>query len=581
MRFPIRSTLIVLTVILVFGCSSSDDPVAPVTQDVNSYLAGLPSWEEFSPKMQSNDGALGNPIGEVHWDEGVLYVCSMTPCSITETPEAIATFDPSTEILWLGSLIQGKTYLGGMTAMEELPIRQRAPLTIAIQLINNENIARTVNDPTMATVNQAISDLAISAENSPYKPSSTMSFEKMDCYSLEQGMLKMGMSVSYMGASVSGQLEMSRTYEEHSVVAFFRQKMFTVSLVLPQTPGDFFSTEFTVDDMKAQEDLGRIGPDNLPTFVSSITYGRILVMTMTSTYSETEMKAALQASYDGIVDVSGEVSTEQLEILRNSTINIVAVGGEEGNARDLIRTGDLGAYFMNDVDLTSALPVSYTIRNLANNSLAQVSETTDYEILECSTDAVAYYGDYDLWHNAVLQLPDGVDLSQGLGVGEITDADEIPNDLGANINVGYTLTFPGTSTGLPLDFVFHSPYGPMTYNDQEFSGSFHPSLSPGDVDNYGENDDFELTVTRVDPGYSILALGIWVGDNARESGETLRVYGENDLFLKEFTSGYLPHGGIQFMGMVSAVPLTRFYFNERAGGDDLCTKDFHFGVATE
>jgi len=564
---------------MIFGCSSDDDPVTPVTQNVNAYLAALPSWEEFSPKMQSIDGALGYPVGEVHWEDGQLYVCSMTSCSITETPEAIATFDPSTEILWLGSLIQGKTYLGGLAAMEELPIRQRDPLTIALQLIN-EDVHRTVDDPTMATVNQAIGELVTSAENSGYEPSSTMSFEKKDCYSLEQGMLKMGMSVSYMGASVSTQLEMNQTFEQQSVVAFFRQRMFTVSLVLPQTPGEFFSRDFTVGDMKAQEDLGRIGPGNLPTFVSSITYGRILVMTMTSTYSETEMKAALQASYDGIVDVSGEVSTEQLEILRNSTINIVAVGGEEGNARDLIRTGDLGAYFMNDVALTSAVPISYTIRNLANNSLAQVSETTDYEILECSTDAVAYYGDYDLWHNAVLQLPNGEDLVQGVGADEITDASQIATTPVGNTSLGKNLTFPGIATGLPLDFDFHTPKCEMVYNDQEFSASYYPCLSIGDVDNC-DDDDFEVTVTRIDQGYTVQAMGIWVGDSKREDGESLRVYGENDLFLQEFTGGVLPHGGIQFMGVVSAVPLTRFYFDEHSGGDDICTKDFHFGVASQ
>ena len=87
-------------------------------------------------------------------------------------------------------------------------------------------------------------------------------------------------------------------------------------------------------------------------------------------------------------------------------------------------------------------------------------------------------------------------------------------------------------------------------------------------------------MTRVDPGHSLLAMGIWVGHSARESGETLRIYGEDGLFLQEFTSGVLPHGD-QFMGVVSAVPLTRIYYNERAGGDDICTQDFHFGVAVD
>lgn len=579
MRFARVITLAFLTALLVPGCGSDDDPLAPDTQNVSEYLAALPTWEEFSPLLQSNDEANDYPIGEIHWDGDQIYVCRKTPCSITETPEAIATFDPSTEILWLGSLIQGRTYLGGIADMEELPIRQRAPLTIALQLINDD-VHRTIEDPTMATVNQAIGELVTSAEDSGYEPSSTMSFNKHECYSLKQGMLKMGMSASYMGVSVSAKLELSQTFEQTSVVAYFRQRMFTVSLVLPQTPSEFFSEDFTVADMKAQESLGRIGPDNLPTFVSSITYGRILVMTMTSTYSETEMKAALQASYDGIVDINASISTEQREVLENSTINIVAVGGEASGVLDLIRTGTLGNYFLNEVSLTSAVPISYTIRNLADNSLALVSETTDYDILKCSTDAVVYYNDYDLWHNAVLQLRNYREDLQGVGPAEITDCDEHGVTPDNNANMGYTLTFPGTSTGLSLDFTFNSPNGPITYNDNEFPSAYYPCLSPGDADNYGEDDDIEITVTRVDPGYNLLAMGIWVGHSDRENGETLRIYGESNIFLQEFTSGILPLGD-QFMGVVSAVPLTRIYYNEKAGGDDIVVWDFYFGLSAD
>ena len=137
-----------------------------------------------------------------------------------------------------------------------------------------------------------------------------------------------------------------------------------------------------------------------------------------------------------------------------------------------------------------------------------------------------------------------------------------------------------------LRAALHCWQNELSYFTREELQEYYPDLqgatplSIGDVDNW-ENDDFEVTVTATDPGYSVMALGIFVMDNKRESGETLRVYGENDLFLQEFTSGILPHYGSGFMGVISAVPLTRFYFNEHSGGDDVCTKDFHFGVASQ
>jgi hypothetical protein len=57
--------------------------------------------------------------------------------------------------MWLGALLQGRQYKGGIAALEELPIRQRAPLTLAINLLAGNN-TQTVTDPTSANVNQAI-----------------------------------------------------------------------------------------------------------------------------------------------------------------------------------------------------------------------------------------------------------------------------------------------------------------------------------------------------------------------------------------------------------------------------------------
>lgn len=133
MRSSRLITVVALLFLLVLSCSSNEDAVTPETQDVNAYLAALPGWEQFSPKLESSDEALAQSTSEIYWVGSQIYICRKTPCSITETPEAIATFDPSTEILWLGSLIQGKTYIGGLASMQELPIRQRAPLTIVLR----------------------------------------------------------------------------------------------------------------------------------------------------------------------------------------------------------------------------------------------------------------------------------------------------------------------------------------------------------------------------------------------------------------------------------------------------------------
>jgi len=577
---------VIVALVLLPACGGDDDPAAPPDDgDIDGYLKDLPTWAEFSPQLAEvgspQEAVTGPTEATLDLSGDQIHVCRTTPCSITSTPDAIVTMNPNSEILYLGSLIQGATYVGGLAAMEELPIRQRAPLTISIDLLHSDN-TRTVDDPTLASVNQAVGELISGAHQAGHTAGSALSYNKRECFSLEQSMLCMGMSMSYLGASVRSELQYEQSVEQHTIMATFRQRMFTTSVVLPQTPSEFFSDSFTREDLDAQIALGRIGPENLPVYVSNIVWGRIMVFTMTSTYTASQMEAAISASYDGIV--SGSVDAQYLEILNSeeTTINLVAVGGEASHALNAIRSGNLDDYFASDASLTSAAPLSYTLRNLADNSIALVSETTAYDMVECSTDIVAYYDDFDLWRNAVLDLPGGEVQTQYTTSAELVDALEISSPPGNNAWLPGTFTFPASTTGLDVSFALTSlGYDAFTYNDDEISSSLYPLLSPGDADN-GENDDFAVTITGVTAPREVLAVGIMVGHNGTDpDDENLRVYGENDLLLAEFTSG-LPHSsGWVFMGAVAAVPITRFVFDEDAGGDDLVIRDPRFGLTGE
>jgi hypothetical protein len=81
----------------------------------------------------------------------------------------------------------------------------------------------------------------------------------------------------------------------------------------------------------------------------------------------------------------------------------------------------------------------------------------------------------------------------------------------------------------------------------------------------------------------VLAAGLFIADNARESGEQIRVYGEDDRLLATFSGEEgMPHyGGWAFRGVIAAVPIHRVEFDEHSGGDDICIKDPTFGLISE
>ena len=361
---------------------------------MNAYLTELPSWDEFSPPLPDADGPSGDAESVDEIVDGQTYNCTTTPHSITKTPDKVVTMNPDHEILWPGSLLQGTGYSAGIGSLAELPVRERAPLTLTIDLLTGDN-TEEVENPDVASVNQAIGSLIQKAHDAGHTAGSNVLYKQERMHSLAQAMLGMGVSASYVGNEIQSNLEVSFSAERTNMTAYFIQRMFTVSMVLPQTPGEVFSEAFTEDKLEQQIELGRIGPENPPVYVSNVTYGRMLMFSLSSDKTEGEIRATLNVvlqSPDGSGG-GGSLTSEQKLLLENAQIQVVTIGGDASHALSLIRSGDLSEFFQEDAALTSARPISYSVRNLGDNSLAKVSETTNYNLKTCAAEALEPIGE--------------------------------------------------------------------------------------------------------------------------------------------------------------------------------------------
>jgi hypothetical protein len=361
-----------------------DKNAAGARADYNAYSASLPGWPQYSPEKTDEDKATGSktPLPDEIVDN-VKYACTTTPYSLTRTPEQIVTYDPDSSILWVGALLQGKGYKDGIGSLKELPIRQRAPLTLSIDLLTENNTV-TVQDPTVASVQQAIGKLIEEASKAGIKSGSKISFNSLETNELSEIALKLGLSYKWLSGGIKSNLSFQRKNDEKTITAHFIQNMFTISMVLPQTPEDVFSDGFTKDVLDRQIQLGNLGADNIPTYVASITYGRILTFTFTSSAKTTDIKAALDVSYGS---GSANLTAEQKKILSEAEIGVATIGGNASDALAIIRSGNLKEYFQTDAALTTAKPISYVVRNLGDTSIAKVSETTEYNVRECAAIA--------------------------------------------------------------------------------------------------------------------------------------------------------------------------------------------------
>jgi hypothetical protein len=277
-------------------------------------------------------------------------------------------------------MIQGrsKKELGSL-----LPLRppHRRAVTVSIPQLPTGDNSRTVV-PTQSSVDGAWGDMIGSAVLADLATGGETFWEMETYHSEREYALKFGLSGSYLGfeANASGSVEQSLA--KTTITATFIQSMYT--MVVEEPEGGFFGDDFTQADLDQLIADGVLGPDNLPVYISEVVYGRMMMFSVTSTASESEVRAAMQASYDSFAaSVSGSVEGKNKTVLEESEITVYAVGGSGSAVASMIRTGNWGAYFDEEPLLSEAVPLSYTFTNIGDGSIAAVTEATSYNINEC------------------------------------------------------------------------------------------------------------------------------------------------------------------------------------------------------
>jgi hypothetical protein len=364
-------------------------PEPPASGGVDDLVNSLPQWSDVSPDAPENNGT---PTGETAvanettGSDNNLYACTTTPYSITKNPQEIAVHNPDAAVLWPGALIRGRSHLQtGSLELLAVSRDKRAPLGISIQgggvLGIPGGVSAIVEQPVGSAMREGINQIVVNTLGADVAVGAgASSFNSVESHSSSQALLNLGLDARYLGAAASGRLNYSRAANEYTYTAYFVQRLFTVVVDLPERPSSFFADNVTAADLQS---LG-VSDDNLPLYIDSVSYGRILMFTFTSSDSRERIAAALEFSYNSpIGGVDGFAEAELRQTLSTARIEIFALGGPNTGVQNLIRDGNLAAYFEAPLAINQVEPISFTIRNLNDNRLARVANTTDYEVREC------------------------------------------------------------------------------------------------------------------------------------------------------------------------------------------------------
>lgn len=379
----------------------SEKPVAkpnpPIPPDSNVTLGQYIRSLSYNPVSLLAVQATGNqPIFErvIKRDEnrqqasGKIILCTRTTRNLNRNFDEIAILQPTRGAIYPGALIFADNELvnGSPRPLSGLP---RAPLNLRLDLPGLQNNGSfTIAEPTENDVQNAVNEALNTWNNSSnfkngYLNQSLSNHNSTVAYSFEQLPLSLGFNANWAQGSVSAQFKYYSNSEKNVVAVALKQVFYTVNFDAPDTPEGFFDSSVTAEQAQSV-----FSSTDVPAYISSVNYGRIIMLRMESAGNIRAIDAEAALRYAaGLISVSGETKTKYDDILGNSTITVVTIGANAEIETANVSAADLMPIIKGENAVYSkdnpGVPISYTVKFLKDNAVAKVGTTTDYNTIDC------------------------------------------------------------------------------------------------------------------------------------------------------------------------------------------------------
>ncbi|HEY8077151.1 MAG TPA: thiol-activated cytolysin family protein, partial [Labilithrix sp.] len=320
-------------------------------------------------------------------DSGTDLTCTTTGYSLTKVPSEFVLLSPNADVLWPGSLVQGKSMANGV--LDPIPVK-RAPGTITLSLASSSagNFSKSMDTASLSNAVQAQNDILAGFTGAT---PAMFSIEIESVYSNEQLAVAIDAKANGETWTAAASLKFDQNTTKSHVLIKFSQQYYTMAFEPPQGASGVFDKSVTAGDLAPY-----VGAGNPAVYVSSVTYGRIFYLLFESSGSQKDLEAAISGSYSGAsVSASASATASWQKTINSASIKSYAIGGNADAALGAVTAASQfdkvldflkqGASF----DKTNpGVPVSYELRNLNDSSQVKLALTTAYSAKDCEVTNV-------------------------------------------------------------------------------------------------------------------------------------------------------------------------------------------------
>ena len=379
----------------------SEPPVTPEPQNrdpINDYIWSLSYDPDRMLSVQPNGSTHAQPVNTRQAGSSAVIICTKQDHVLRENLTELAIMRPTNGVIYPGAVI-----LANQRMAEGLPVPvtlPRAPMVLSIDLpglAESARITSPANDTVQAAVNQLLAQWNRMPASQGYINTSRSFYDLTTGYALQQVALDLGLNAEWAsGTSFASQLRVNNSTEKSTVVLYYKQVFYTVTMNTPETPADFFDPHVTRDELARV-----VNSANPPAYVRSVDYGRILMVKMETTAHETKvnLELALKRAM-GLASAEGSLGASYEEIIRNANFTVVKIGGGASQSDTFTNVASMNRYIENGAVYSPGnpgAPIAYTVAFLQDNRVAKMGFTTDYTETNCVQHPNGYVR---LWHDA-------------------------------------------------------------------------------------------------------------------------------------------------------------------------------------
>ena len=350
----------------IFSCEKRET----VSKDANGLNQTVDTLSTLTPPPNNSSKVIDTVIENIILN-GVSTKCtSLVVERIQRITEFNSFYDLDKTDIWPGNIVQGGFVQsqGKVVGIGSFP---RESINITITGTQGSK-GLTVSDPNKSIVSSAV------ANNSRFFWFMPPIYTFQQCeikYSKDQSFADFGLSYEFLGGAFKLKFDDKTTTGTNSMYMLIKTIYFQASAEYPSNPAGFFKVGTVAKDLKRI-----MSKTNPPAYISSVSYGRMAIVKLESTYSQREVVTALNIYFGKI---GGNLSVGQRSLISDLKLTIESSPGPSSTITSI---EELNSFLNNTSEYnhrTGFAPVGFEVRYLTDNSPLMSHTGFLYKINQC------------------------------------------------------------------------------------------------------------------------------------------------------------------------------------------------------